>query len=170
MLWVLYRSVCGILCSAIRRVRSESRNCVRVNMIPPIKQWFLFLNKISCSWSFLKVIVTRGRKERVLLKSLLEIDSLWEGGVDFKSISELVTEDWKYLCWKELSFSVENSSHNILVFRGEMVVVGEWLGWVVLEVFSSLGDTMILTSSPFFGWTVSYSTTGYRVLSQTATE
>ena len=29
-------------------------------------------------------------------------------------------------------------------FSGELLVDGGWLGWMILEVFSNLGDAMIL--------------------------
>lgn len=30
------------------------------------------------------------------------------------------------------------------IFHGQILVVGGWLGWEILEAFSNLGDSMIL--------------------------
>ena len=53
-----------------------------------------------------------------------------------------------------------------------ILVIGGWLDWVILEVFSSLGDSMIIwfyTSHGLFftalrGWTVLFSTKNTRIL------
>ena len=73
--------------------------------------------------------------------------SVLEGRLQVSEYGKLLKNTWSSYTPREVSWCYVSSScqgHINVDFQWEVLAIGGWLDWMILQVFSSLGDAMIL--------------------------